>query len=180
MQIALSRTSLGRSGGTSRRRNASYVRQVLQNGRARAGIAKRGGRLGFPTKALQIGEKALRAAFHRISWRVLDMERLNDAVLHKHRIALRADAQAAGCPVHFKPDRPPPKAQSGPAGAADIASSSNAPRLQCRCPRKALSWVAGGSEAGTAPLFGVIPFRNLKRSLSVERTRVVFSAMMDL
>lgn len=34
--------------------------------------------------------------------------------------------------------------------------------------------------AGTTPPFGVIPFRNLKRSLSVERTRVVFSAMMDL
>ena len=63
-------------GGTSRRRNASYVRQVLQNGRARAAITKRSGHLGFPTKALQIGEKALRAAFHRISWRVLDMERL--------------------------------------------------------------------------------------------------------
>ncbi len=46
----------------------------------------------MPAKALQIGEKALRAAFHRISWRILDMERLNDAVLHKHRITLRADA----------------------------------------------------------------------------------------
>ena len=34
--------------------------------------------------------------------------------------------------------------------------------------------------AGTTLPFGVIPFRNLKRSLSVERTRVVFSAMMDL
>jgi hypothetical protein len=34
--------------------------------------------------------------------------------------------------------------------------------------------------AGTMPPFGVKPFRNLKRSLSVERTRVVFSAIMDL
>ena len=37
-----------------------------------------------------------------------------------------------------------------------------------------------GRGAGTTLPFGVIPFRNLKRSLSVERTRVVFSAMMDL
>jgi len=34
--------------------------------------------------------------------------------------------------------------------------------------------------AGTTSPSGVIPFRNLKRSLPVERTRVVFSAMMDL
>ena len=33
---------------------------------------------------------------------------------------------------------------------------------------------------GTTSASGVIPFRNLKRSLPVERTRVVFSAMMDL
>ena len=34
--------------------------------------------------------------------------------------------------------------------------------------------------AGTMLPFGIMPFRNLKRSLSVERTRVVFSAMIDL
>jgi catechol 2,3-dioxygenase-like lactoylglutathione lyase family enzyme len=33
------------------------------------------------------------------------MEHPNDAVLHKHRIALRADAQAAGRPVQLKPDQ---------------------------------------------------------------------------
>jgi hypothetical protein len=33
---------------------------------------------------------------------------------------------------------------------------------------------------GTTSPSGVIPFRNLKRSLPVERTSVVFSAMMDL
>jgi transglutaminase-like putative cysteine protease len=33
---------------------------------------------------------------------------------------------------------------------------------------------------GTTSASGVIPFRNLNRSLPVERTRVVFSAMMDL
>jgi hypothetical protein len=32
--------------------------------------------------------------------------------------------------------------------------------------------------AATASPFGVIPFRNLNRSLLVERTRVVFPAMM--
>jgi hypothetical protein len=34
--------------------------------------------------------------------------------------------------------------------------------------------------AGTTSPFGVMPFRNLNRSLSVDRTRVVFSAMRDL
>src|SRR5271169_1100596 len=34
--------------------------------------------------------------------------------------------------------------------------------------------------AGATSPSGLIPFRNLKRSLPVERTRVVFSAMMDL
>ena len=34
--------------------------------------------------------------------------------------------------------------------------------------------------AGTTSPSELIPFRNLKRSLPVERTRVVFSAMMDL
>ena len=33
---------------------------------------------------------------------------------------------------------------------------------------------------GTTSPSGAIPFRNLKRSLPVERTRVVFSVMMDL
>jgi hypothetical protein len=34
--------------------------------------------------------------------------------------------------------------------------------------------------AGATSPSGVIPLRNLKRSLPVERTRVVFSAIMDL
>jgi len=37
-----------------------------------------------------------------------------------------------------------------------------------------------GRGAGMTSPSGLIPFRNLKRSLPVERTRVVFSAMMDL
>ena len=80
----------------------------------------------MPTKALQIGLKALRAAFQRISWRVLDMERLNDAVLHKHRIALRADTQAAGRPVHLKPidfaKSPLPSARKVTVSPSDFAS----------------------------------------------------------
>jgi hypothetical protein len=39
--------------------------------------------------------------------------------------------------------------------------------------------LAERGDGATSPS-GVIPFRNLNRSLPVERTRVVFSAMMDL
>lgn len=46
--------------------------------------------------------------------------------------------------------------------------------------RAAVSGVAGSSTSGTLPPFGLIPFRNLNRSLSVDSTSVVFLAMIDL